>query len=87
MSASSKCVYFTRANPAKAVDIKTVDSDLLCGETVGMPLESLQSMITNVFRPLITSQQEWVKCSEDQVKPMLLPLPFPLHCPCSQMRP
>ena len=32
---TSKCVYFTRANPAKAVDIKTVDSDLLCGEKIG----------------------------------------------------
>ena len=63
----SKCVYFTKSNPAKAVDVKTVDSDLLCGEMVGMPLESLQSVITNVYRPLISAQEDWQKCSADQV--------------------
>jgi uncharacterized membrane protein len=63
----SKCVYFTKSNPAKAVDVKTVDSDLLCGEMVGMPLESLQSVITNVYRPLISAQEDWQKCSSDQV--------------------
>lgn len=80
-------MYFTRVNPAKAVDIKTVDLDLLCGETMGMPLESLQSLITNVFRPLITSQEEWSKCSEDQVKPIIPLLSFPLPCSRSQIRP
>jgi hypothetical protein len=62
-------VYFTRTNPAKSVDLKTVDSDLLCGETMGMPLESLQSLITHVYRPLIGAQEDWKNCSEEPVAP------------------
>ena len=69
MSANSKSVYFTRTNTAKSVDLKTVDSDLLCGETMGMPLESLQSLITHVYRPLIGAQEEWRNCSEEPVAP------------------
>jgi hypothetical protein len=64
---SSKCIYFTKSNPAKAVDVKTVDADLLCGEMVGMPLESLQSIISNVYRPMLAAQDAWGKCAEDQV--------------------
>ena len=62
-------MYFTRTNPSKSVDLKTVDSDLLCGETMGMPMESLQSLITHVYRPLIGAQEEWRNCSEEPVAP------------------
>jgi len=69
LSGNSKSVYFTRTNTAKSVDLKTVDSDLLCGETMGMPLESLQSLITHVYRPLIGAQEEWRNCTEEPVAP------------------
>jgi hypothetical protein len=34
-----KCIYFVRANPVKAVDPKTVDTDLCFGEIMGQPLQ------------------------------------------------
>lgn len=63
-------MYFTKSNPAKVVDVKTIDVDLLCGEIVGMPLESLQAAIANVYRPMLAGQEAWGKCSADQVKPL-----------------
>lgn len=49
------------------MDVKTVDTDLLCGEMVGMPLESLQCVISNVYRPMLAAQDTWGKCAENQV--------------------
>jgi hypothetical protein len=35
-----KCIYFVRANASKAVDPKTVDSDLVFGEIIGSPIQA-----------------------------------------------
>lgn len=40
---------------------------MLCGEIVGMPLASLQSLVGNVYRPMLGAQEFWGKCSDEQV--------------------
>ena len=60
-------MYFSRATPTRPVDAKTVDADVLCGEIVGMPLASLQSVVGSVYRPMLGAQELWGKASDDQV--------------------
>ena len=65
---TNKCVYFTKATPTRTVEVKSVDVDLLCGEIVGMALESLHSVVQKVFQPMLQAQTDFGRCSDEHIK-------------------
>ena len=64
---TNKCVYFTKATPTRTVEVKSVDVDLLCGEIVGMALESLHSVVQKVFQPMLQAQTDFGRCSDEHI--------------------
>ena len=56
LSVKEQQMLLRRKVPAKGVDVKTVHSDLLCGEMTGTPLECFHSVVTNVNLPMIARE-------------------------------
>ena len=61
----NKAVYFIR-NSAKGVAEKSVEQDMSCGEIQGGMLESLRTVLTDVFLPIFKEQQNWGKSAESE---------------------
>ena len=60
-----RCFYFVRMNNAKALDIKSIETDMTYGEVPPNILESFQVTLSQVFTPAIATQ-EWGKSTEEE---------------------
>lgn len=54
-----KCVFFTRASATKGVDVRTLEADLCCGDSSGLPLVALQQAFSHVYQPMVTTYETW----------------------------
>ena len=65
---TNKCCYFVRNIPAGvALDNSTVGgSDLLFGEVGDSPLGTIESMLSQSYRPMLDSYDNWGKVDEEQ---------------------
>lgn len=66
----NKAVYFIRNN-AKGVAEKSVEQDVSCGEIQGGMLETLRTVLTDVFLPIFKEQQDWGKSAESETAEFL----------------
>ena len=66
----NKAVYFIRNN-AKGVAEKSVEQDVSCGEIQGGMLETLRTVLTDVFLPIFKEQQDWGKSAETETAEFL----------------
>ena len=69
-SLQNKAVYFIR-NSAKGVLEKSVEQDVSCGEIQGGMLETLRTVLTDVFLPILKEQQNWGKSAESETTEFL----------------
>ena len=61
------CLYVLRKDPAKEVDISSMDKELYCGEIRQSVLASLSTLLSNAYSPLLHSQSDWGECSKESV--------------------
>jgi dynein heavy chain len=57
-------VYFVRTNP-RGVSDKSVEQDVMAGEVRGSVLDSFRALVTNLYVPILQSQTNWGKNTEE----------------------
>jgi len=66
---SRKCCYFVRnvsPNEQLSEDKEPDQGDLLFGELSGHPLSSIESLLSNVYKPMIEACGDWGKVDDEQ---------------------
>lgn len=67
---NNKGVYFLRMVEGRGVNLNDLDSDVLFGEITQDTLKQINSMISNVFLPMVKNmdKKDWRECDEEQKK-------------------
>ena len=56
-------LYFLRHNVDAEVDAAHIEKDVYCGELKGNVIESLGSLLSEIYIPIIHAQNDWGHCS------------------------
>jgi len=65
-----KAVYFIRVNP-KGVGEK-IEQDVVVGDTIGTPIETFRTLLTELYLPILEVQKDWGKNQEAATSEFLL---------------
>jgi hypothetical protein len=60
-----RCMFFFRINPSKAIDSKNVETEILCGELQGSPLDWLLYQLEHVYTPMIQTLDNWGRSKKE----------------------
>jgi dynein heavy chain len=58
-------LYFLRNRVDKDVDPTRMERDIFCGELKHNTMETLTSLLSEVYIPLIKAQKEWGECNNE----------------------
>ncbi|XP_041462850.1 dynein heavy chain 8, axonemal-like [Lytechinus variegatus] len=59
------CLYFLRHSVEKEVDPVRMEKDIFCGELRHSVLDNLNTLLSDIFLPLLKAQKDWGLCSEE----------------------
>lgn len=58
-------LYFLRKSTEKDVDPTKMERDIFCGELKHNTIETLNSLLSDIYIPLIRAQKDWGQCDEE----------------------
>ena len=58
-------LYFLRNSTEKDVDIHHMGQDIYCGELKNNPLDTMSSMLSEFYMPLMQAKTDWGHCDKD----------------------
>ncbi|XP_071818739.1 dynein axonemal heavy chain 5-like isoform X4 [Apostichopus japonicus] len=65
------CLYFLRHDVSSEVDPVRMEKDIFCGELRHSVLDNLNTVLSDIFLPLLKAQKDWGKCSYENVNQCL----------------
>lgn len=65
-------LYFLRNKTDTDVDPSKMERDIFCGELKHNAIETLSSLLADIYMPLIQAQKCWGHCSEDDQANLML---------------
>lgn len=66
LSDSTSLLYFLRYDIDSDVDISHMEREVFCGELKGNIVETLNSLLGDVFIPVFKAQKDWGKCQPEK---------------------
>ncbi len=61
------CLYFLRHDVSREVDPVHMEKDIFCGELRHSVLDNLNTLLSDIYLPLLKAQKDWGQCSDDNV--------------------
>ena len=58
-------LYFLRNRTDKDVDSNRMERDIFCGELKHNTIETLNSLLADIYIPLVRAQKDWGQCNEE----------------------
>ncbi|XP_071801693.1 uncharacterized protein [Asterias amurensis] len=65
------CLYFLRHHVNHDVDPVHMEKDIFCGELRHSVLDNLNTLLSDIYLPLLRSQKDWGKCTDENVSQCL----------------
>ncbi|XP_022081686.1 dynein gamma chain, flagellar outer arm-like [Acanthaster planci] len=65
------CLYFLRHHVNHDVDPVHMEKDIFCGELRHSVLDNLNTLLSDIYLPLLRAQKDWGQCSEENVSQCL----------------
>ncbi|XP_070568705.1 dynein axonemal heavy chain 5-like isoform X4 [Ptychodera flava] len=64
-------LYFLRHSVEREVDPVHMEKDVFCGELRHSTIDNLNTMLSDIYIPLLRAQKDWGECSEENVSQFL----------------
>jgi dynein heavy chain len=65
-------LYFVRKDVEKDVDASHMEKDVFCGELKSSTMETLTSLLSDIFIPMLRAQKDWGDCTQESKAQLLV---------------
>ncbi|XP_064629693.1 uncharacterized protein LOC135488785 isoform X2 [Lineus longissimus] len=67
-------LYFVRKDVEREVDASHMEKDVFCGELKSSTMETLTSLLSDIFIPMLRAQKNWGDCSQENKAQLMVNL-------------